>query len=659
MRTTKNSIQAIFQAQLLLICLLFFIFTWSQAQTPWFKSNCPRSQKQAELWYFGEKAGIDFRTGTAVAQTDENVMTASKASAVISDSLGNLLFFTDGGKAWDKNFNLMPNATVLAGSLGATQPCIIVPWPGDPTLYYIFTVDIITFPNSVITTRGLSCTVIDMKLRNGLGDATPTVLNKPMLSPVCQKITAVKHQNEKHYWVITHEWNSARFFAYLLTEAGISPPVISSVGTINGGTSNDLNNSVGYMKTSPDGKKIALVISQERVIEVFDFNNATGEITNPKTYTTTKAGVNPYGLEFSPDSKMLYATVFEIGGVAQASAPSYIYQFNLRNGLNNPVIVDSVTRLRIAGIQLATDGRIYLSRTNNIKSKRDSLAVIYNPNRPGTACNFSTLNNLPGSNFPLLGRKSIYSLPNVVQSFVNVPPFNWDSVCHGDFTQFHLTNKANIDSISWNFGDGGTSRSTDPVHAFASPGTYWVKDVQRFNGVSFIDSMLVTSYPLPPIGLADTILLYSGSSRNLHAGGGYTDYLWSTGSQDSIIAVDKQGSYQVHVQDIHCCVNSDTTFVKVFEYFIPNAFSPNGDGLNDVFKVRGLYKNITFHMYVYDRWGTAVFESDNIDRGWDGASGGQKCPSGSYVWMVRIGFLGQDIITQGDVKFNGTVTIVR
>ncbi len=64
-------------------------------------------------------------------------------------------------------------------------------------------------------------------------------------------------------------------------------------------------------------------------------------------------------------------------------------------------------------------------------------------------------------------------------------------------------------------------------------------------------------------------------------------------------------------------------------------------------------------MYVYDRWGTAVFESDNIDRGWDGASGGQKCPSGSYVWMVRIGFLGQDIITQGDVKFNGTVTIVR
>ncbi len=436
MRTTKNSIQAIFPAQLLLICLLFFIFTWSQAQTPWFKSNCPRSQKQAELWYFGEKAGIDFRTGTAVAQTDENVMTAFKASAVISDSLGNLLFFSDGTKAWDRNFTLMPNATVLSGSRGASQPCIIVPWPGDPTLFYIFTVDIISFPNSVMTTKGLSCTVIDMKLHNGLGDATPTVLNKPMLSPVCQKITAVKHQNEKHYWVIAHEWNSAKFYAYLLTEAGISPPVVSSVGTINGGTSNDVNNSVGYMKASPDGKKIALVISQNRVIEVFDFNNATGEITNPKTYTTTKPGVNPYGLEFSSDSKMLYVTVFETGGVAQASAPSYVYQFNMRNGLSNPVIVDSVARLRIAGIQLATDGRIYLSRTNNILSMRDSLEVIYNPNRPGTACNFSLLNNVPGSSFPLLGRKSIYSLPNVVQSFVNVPPFNWDSVCHGDFTQF-------------------------------------------------------------------------------------------------------------------------------------------------------------------------------------------------------------------------------
>ncbi|MEI7662222.1 MAG: gliding motility-associated C-terminal domain-containing protein [Bacteroidota bacterium] len=395
------------------------------------------------------------------------------------------------------------------------------------------------------------------------------------------------------------------------------------------------------------------------MIEVFDFNNETGVVSNGQSYTTAKPGVNPYGVEFSPDGNQLYATVFEIGGVAQATIPSYIYQFNLKNGLMNPLILDSIPRLRVAGIQLATDGRIYLSRTNNILSKRDSLEVIYNPNRPGVACNFNLLNKIPSSSYPLLGRKSIYSLPNIVQSFVNVPTFTWDSVCHGDVTRFHLTNNANIDSVYWNFGDGGSSNQMDPVHIFSNPGAYWVKEVQKFNGEAFADSMLVYSYKLPVISLGDTILLYSGSSINLHAGAGFIEYTWSTKSQDSIIPVDRQGSYWAQVKDIHCCVNSDTTYVKVFGYYIPNAFSPNNDGLNDEFKVTGLYKNITFSMYVYDRWGTEVFHSENIDTGWNGMHSGQPCPSDTYVWFVHIGFLGQDIITQGDVKFNGTVTIVR
>jgi gliding motility-associated-like protein len=154
-------------------------------------------------------------------------------------------------------------------------------------------------------------------------------------------------------------------------------------------------------------------------------------------------------------------------------------------------------------------------------------------------------------------------------------------------------------------------------------------------------------------------LLYSGSTIKLHAGGGYTDYLWSTGSQDSVITVGSQGSYWAKVRDIHCCVNADTTFIKVFEYFIPNAFTPNGDGLNDYFRVNALYKNISFSMVIYDRWGRLVFESDNVDKGWDGTVAGSPCPPDSYVWRVEIGFLGQDIITQGDIVFKGTVTIVK
>lgn len=616
--------------------------------------------KQAELWYFGEKAGVDFRTGTAFAVTDQNVMNALKATSVICDSLGNLLFFTDGRRVWDRTFNLMPNATGLEGDLGSTQPCIIVPLPGDSSIFYIFTTDIIIFRDLVnYTTQGLTYTMIDLKLRNGLGDASPVYLNVPLLTPVCQKLTGVAHANGKDFWVITHEWNSDKFYSYRISNAGIASPVISAAGTLNGGDSKSANNAVGYLKASPDGRRLASVISHSKIVEVFDFDNVTGEITNPQTYTAAIQGVNPYGVEFSPDSRFLYATVLETGGVETPSRPSFLLQFDLAAGLSAPVIIDSLPGIRMAAIQLGPDGRIYLSRTKNHQSKKDSLEVIYNPTRPGRECNFNLLNNLPGSGFPLSGRKSVYSLPNLVQSYVHVPAFRWDSVCQGDVTRFRITNSANIDSVLWDFGDGTTSTSFQPLHRYAAPGSFKVRLTERFNGKSYTDSLLVTNYPLPVIALPDTVMLYTGSSVNLHAGGGYEHYLWSTGSGDSVVVASHSGNYSVHVIDSHCCANDDTTYVKVFEFFVPNAFSPNGDGLNDVFRVFAQYTNVAFRMVVYDRWGQEVFSSDDISKGWDGRVNGRECPPESYVWVVNISFLGQDIITTGDIVKKGTVTIIR
>lgn len=659
----RHTIPAVLPGQILLVLLMLLIIPVVQGQ--WYKSNCPRSQKQAEVWYFGEKAGIDFRSGTAAPLTDQNVMNALQATASICDSMGNFKFFTNGRIVWDKTFTPMPNATNLNGDPGATQPCIIVPWPGEPSLYYVFAVDMIkydTYDSTKYSTDGLTYTLIDMRERDGLGNAISAVLNVPLLSPVCQKITSVASRDNKGFWVIAHKWESNEFFAYLVTSNGIAAPVVSAIGSIhNANTKLARNNAVGYMKCSPDGGRLALAVTYNKLIEVFDFNNETGVITNPRSYKVTKPDINPYGIEFSPDSKKLYATVLDYLGGTIPKTPTCIYQFDLTNGLNSPVIVDSVSGIRLAGMQLGTDGRIYISRTNDLLFKKlDSLEVIYNPNRPDTMCNFSRLDNVSGSGFPLLGRKSVYSVPNFVQSFLHFPHFTWDSVCQGDATQFHITNKANIDSVTWNFGDGASSTLMDPVHSYANPGTYWVKLTEKFNGQYFTDSIMVTNYRLPQIALGgDTVLLYSGSSINLHAGGGFTEYLWSTGSMDSIINVSTEGSYWARVEDIHCCLNTDTTYVKVFEYFIPNAFTPNGDGLNDVFYVRGLYKNIRFKMFVYNRYGQLMFESEDIDKGWDGITGGTYCPPGTYAWVVNVEFIGNDIITEGDIVFKGTVTLVR
>lgn len=645
-----------------LFFFLFFIAAGSYSQvtiyTPPEKSDCPRSQKQQELWYFGDRAGIDFRSGTAVALTDQNVMTAYKASGVICDSTGNLLFFTNGQKIWDRNFQVMNNATGLDGDVGVTQPVIIIPWPEHDSLYFVFTIDVIAImPDNSYTTKGLKYSIVNMNRSGGMGEATD--VNYSLVSPVCQKITAVRHSNGRDFWVIVHLWDSDEFYAYPVTAGGIGAPVVTAIGPVNGGGYTGQVNAYGYLKVSPDGQKLASAITGNNVIGLFDFNPSTGVISADRSYSNVLPGVLPYGVEFSPDSRKLYASLLQITGNGPPSYPSYILQFDLDAGFTSPVVVDSTAGMRLSGMQLGPDGRIYIDRTINLLNKNDSLDVIYNPTRPGVDCNVNLLSNIPGSRFFLAGRYGLFSLPNLIQSFLNIPVFTYDSCCFKDVTHFRITNTANIDSVSWDFGDGATSTDLSPYHLYAAPGTYLVQLNEFFNGETFSDTLSVVVHPLPPVELGDTILLYDGATINLHPGGGYMEYEWSTGSVDSVISVRKQGDYIVEVKDYHCCTNQDTVYIKVFKYFIPNAFSPNGDGLNDEFKAIGLYRNIRFNMQVFNRWGERVFETDDMDKGWDGTVGGEYCPPETYVWIIHVDFLGQDITTNGSIVLKGTVSIIK
>ncbi len=413
------------------------------------------------------------------------------------------------------------------------------------------------------------------------------------------------------------------------------------------------------MKVSPDGRKLAVVIQGENIIQLFDFNTQTGIVSSPVSYTTVVPNVSPYGIEFSPDSRMLYATLVQTYGNGPPANASRVIQFDLSAGLINPVPIDSVAGIRLSAMQLGPDGRIYIARSVNLTVKNDSLDVIYNPSRPGTDCNYNRLNNIPGSRFPLLGRYGLFSLPNLIQSFLDIPAFTYDSCCFKDITHFRITNTANIDSVNWSFGDGQASTDLSPYHYYAVAGSYLVTLTEFFNGESFIDTLTVVVHPLPPVELGDTILLYKGATINLHPGGGYMEYLWSTGSTDSVVAVKEQGDVSVEVKDFNCCVNQDTVYIKVFEYFIPTAFTPNGDGINDLFRAIGLYRNIRYNMQIYNRWGEQVFETDNIDTGWDGMVNRTRCPADTYVWIIHVDFLGQDIITNGSIVLKGTVTLVR
>ncbi len=330
-----------------------------------------RAQPATYNWYFGVNAALNFSSGSPVALSN-SMMQAVEGCATLSDNNGDLLFYTEGNMVWAANHNLMPNGTGLNGSLTCSQSALIVPHPGNSSQYYIFT------PPDQFNASPFSYSIVDMTLNNGLGDVT--IKNSPLFSPSTEKVTAVRHADGVSIWVIGHAFNSADFYAYEITTLGINAPVISTSGTVHGGSN---QNNIGIMKASPCGDKLALTIFDDAIVEVFDFDNFSGVVSNAVQLGTFTQGNawGLYGLEFSPAGSRLYVT---------QERPAILVQYDIWAGSPSAMIAsaDTIVALPLletfASMQLAPDGKIYISRFTET-----FLAAINNPDGLGTSCNFA------------------------------------------------------------------------------------------------------------------------------------------------------------------------------------------------------------------------------------------------------------------------------
>src|SRR5688572_27382027 len=123
-----------------------------------------KAQKEANIWYFGAQAGMDFNGGAPVSLSNGQLYT-TEGCASIADANGNLLFYTEGVNVYNRLHVTMPNGTGLMGGTSASQSAMILPVPGNSTQYYIFTV-----PNTA--SGGLTYSMVDMTLAGGNGDVT-------------------------------------------------------------------------------------------------------------------------------------------------------------------------------------------------------------------------------------------------------------------------------------------------------------------------------------------------------------------------------------------------------------------------------------------------------------------------------------------------------
>ena len=433
------------------------------------------AQGEANIWYFGQNAGIDFNSGTPVALTNGQLVT-DEGCATISNASGQLLFYTDGITVYNKNHVVMMNGNGLMGHPSSTQSATIVPKPGSNNLYYIFTTDNEHDPN------GFRYSIVDMNLDGGNGAVTSDK-NILVYTPTIENLGITKHGNGQDYWIITHGWNSNSFIAYQLTVTGLNlTPVITNIGQVITGSPTDFV-AAGTIKISPSGSKLAFT-SVSDIAQLFNFNNITGVLSNEITLISEPGEL--YGAAFSPDESLLYIS----------NSFGKIHQFNL----NAADIPNSIVTIYNSGgfpipgqMQVGPDNKVYIAFSNRTK-----LGVINNPNVIGTACNFV----LDGGD--LLGKKSKLGLPSFNQSFFFTPSITVNSNCVGEPSVFNFSTSQTVLSATWDFGDGTSSTAINPTHTYANAGTYNVSITVVTPFGTGTNTTPITIFPKPII--ANTII---------------------------------------------------------------------------------------------------------------------------------------------------------
>ncbi len=582
------------------------------------------SQNEAKQWCFGNTGGLSFMTNPPTSFTSS--INTFEGSASIADGAGNLLFYTDGITVWNRLHAVMANGTGLLGHPSSTQSGIIVKRPGSTNLYFIFTLGAFIGP--------LNYTIVDMNLAAGNGSVT--IKNVLMATNMTEQITAIPHCNGSDIWILTHKNSTADFQSYLLTSAGLnSVPVISSVTFPTG------NGYGGYLKASPNGKKIGLANAISGSFHLYDFDSNNGTVSNLIVLGTIFS--TAYGCEFSTDGTKLY-------GTKELNDPA-IYQWDICQSSSLAIIASQNTVglvtgvVRIGALQLATNGKIYISRYGT-----NTLGVINNPNTYGASCNYVNLGQSAGTATCNMG------LPNFIPKYFRTSPASFSytigslPTCHNTtFTAPPVAQTATVigcaasgysfTNLSWDFGDpssgvANSSTLSNPVHVYNTVGTYSAQLILHYSCGGGTDTLyqIININQLCIYVISSSISCSSLGSATAIASGGngpYT-YTWMPGNLNGLLVSGlSPGVYSITAADAGSSVV--TTATVLLSSGIP--FSGSLNVTNSL--VCGNAQN-----------GSATISNIN------GGSGTQ-----SYIWLSNTGTLsGATVFSLGAGSWTVKVT---
>ncbi|MFT5823210.1 MAG: hypothetical protein ACI8ZM_004470 [Crocinitomix sp.] len=340
-------------------------------------------------WIFGNNCGLDFTNSPAPpTATSGFAITTLEGCASVSDSNGDLLLYTDGSTIW--NAVHTPIATALDGNSSSTQSAIIVPNPGNNQEYYVFTAD-----GASGTNNHFNGGLVDVNANTFVPLANlMTLPSTAGFSPV-EKVTAIQHANCKDFWVMTlvqkgsiGTSNGAGFLRLFLVTA-------SGVQHISDTSLNVNTTDYGYMKGSSNGARIGIANLLDNEVYVFPFDNAAGTVQVGGLQTINAGTSNNYGLEFSPDSNLLYFSEYSTGNIFQVEL----------SGLLIPNLVGSIVG-QCGALQIGRDGVIYIA-----EASKSSVGAILDPNVIGSGCNVTNAYVALAD-----GSTCLYGLPNLISN---------------------------------------------------------------------------------------------------------------------------------------------------------------------------------------------------------------------------------------------------
>ena len=711
------------------------------------------AQKQNNQWRFGGGGALDFNTLPPNFIPGSPINTPEGSASIADRKTGAILFYTNGISVWDANDQVMPNGTGLVGGtpalLSSTCAAVIIPKPGSTTLYYIVTID------EQSSNNGVRYSVVDMTLNGGLGDIVSGQKNIPLYQTTSEKLEVVPASDKLSYWLLTH--SGSAFIAFKITNTGIqTTPVISTIGAAQA-------NGAGHMKINRQFNKLAIGATFSSAMELYDFNNTTGVVSNLVTWNYTLASPLIYGIEFSPNGRVLYI-----------SNLSDIYQYDISSG--NPITIqNSIYQLTSPGfvqhaaLQIGIDDRIYINA--------GSIDVINCPNKLGGACGYqqnAIANQSAGGGYGL--PKWVYYASDHPSITANVILAS-DS-CLGNTTQFSLLSTSGVTNVSWNFGDpqsgaNNTATGLSASHLYGQAGNYSVQaiitnacgnetinlpsySVKNCNSASGITGIKIAgdtcampatlslqavgtsnspyffwNFGDPASGTNDTITITGSSAsafptHTFSAPGVYTvcvkfqepgfavktvcrtisiglccqgiiatidtcleyEIPFSILANASILSINwdfddpasgannfantittkhkftSSGYYTIRTVVTYNCgidtlsktirVNPCENTIEECGVYVPKAFTPNGDGLNDQFNALTSCSFESYSMQIFNRWGEAIFQTSNPSDKWDGQQKGKDCNIGAYVYLITY-----KLPSQEPKVLYGSITLLR